>query len=72
MIISIESIKIRNFKGIRSLDVEFGQETNIYAANALGKTTIFDAFTWTLFGKDSLNSAAFAAHLFTVGGQHRR
>ena len=69
MIISIESIKIRNFKGIRSLDVEFGQETNIYAANALGKTTIFDAFTWTLFGKDSLNSAAFEIKALDQHGQ---
>ena len=69
MIISIESIKIRNFKGIRALDVEFGQETNIYAANALGKTTIFDAFTWTLFGKDSLNSAAFEIKALDQHGQ---
>ncbi len=69
MNISIESIKIRNFKGIRALDVDFGQETNIYAANALGKTTIFDAFTWTLFGKDSLNSAAFEIKALDEQGQ---
>ena len=69
MNISIDRISIRNFKGIRSLDVEFGQETNIYAANALGKTTIFDAFTWTLFGKDSLNSAAFEIKALDQHGQ---
>ena len=59
MNISIESIKIRNFKGIRALDVDFGAETNIFGENATGKTTIFDAFLWALFGKDSLNQATF-------------
>ena len=32
---------------------------NIFGDNATGKTTIFDAFTWLLFGKDSLGSSDF-------------
>ena len=59
MEIKMQQIKMRNFKGITSLDVDFGDETSIWGDNGTGKTTIFDAFTWTLFGKDSLNSAAF-------------
>lgn len=43
-----------NFKGQRSLKIDFNEtETNISGANATGKTTVFDAFTWLLFGKDS-------------------
>ncbi|MEN6475930.1 MAG: hypothetical protein ABFD81_18085 [Syntrophaceae bacterium] len=59
MNISIDRIKLQNFKGIGALEIEFGKETNIYGENATGKTTIFDAFLWALFGKDSLNSATF-------------
>lgn len=68
MIISIESIKIRNFKGIRALDVDFGQETNIYGENATGKTTIFDSFLWALFDKDSQNKADFEIKALDVQG----
>lgn len=48
-----------NFKGIRDLSVQFGPETTIYGANASGKTTIADAFTWLLFGKDSSDRKDF-------------
>lgn len=52
--IVIRQLTLLNFKGIRNLTVDFDEhETNIYGANGTGKTTIFDAFTWLLFGKDS-------------------
>jgi DNA repair protein SbcC/Rad50 len=53
MQIRLLSIKITNFKGIRSLNIPFTPSTSIYGENAAGKTSIFDAFTWCLFGKDS-------------------
>lgn len=53
MQIRLRKIKLTNFKGIRSWEAAFNQITNIYGENAAGKTTIFDAFTWNLFGKDS-------------------
>lgn len=59
MNIELKSIRVRNFKGLASLDIEFGQVTNIMANNAKGKTTIFDAFCWVLFGKDSHGSSKF-------------
>lgn len=53
-------LSLNNFKGIRSFTLEpQGEDVNIYGDNAVGKTTIFDAFTWLLFGKDSLNRADF-------------
>lgn len=46
-------MSMRNFKGIRNLEVSFQEETNIRGDNATGKATVFDAFLWLLFGKDS-------------------
>lgn len=58
--IKIKSLTLLNFKGIRKLHIsDFGIETNIFGANASGKTTIFDSFTWLLFGKDSTDRQAF-------------
>lgn len=51
--IIIKSMALTNFKGIKSLELSFEELTDIFGANATGKTTIFDAFTWALFGKDS-------------------
>lgn len=52
--IKLKSLILVNFKGVRNLEVVFtGQRTIISGDNGTGKTTIFDAFTWLLFGKDS-------------------
>src|SRR5690606_25909245 len=51
--IKLLSAKITNFKGIRSFETTFGDVTNIYAYNGLGKSTIADAFFWCLWGKDA-------------------
>ncbi|WP_299153125.1 AAA family ATPase [uncultured Christiangramia sp.] len=58
--IQIKSLVLTNFKGIRKLKIDdFQQETSIFGANATGKTTIVDAFTWLLFGKDSTDRTNF-------------
>jgi exonuclease SbcC len=58
--IRLQKLKMINFKGVRKLEINFAPETtNIFGANASGKTTIFDAFTWLLFGKDSSGRADF-------------
>ena len=59
MEIKIKEIYIQNFKGCKERKIEFGDVTTISGANATGKTTVFDAFTWLLFGKDSLGSTKF-------------
>jgi DNA repair protein SbcC/Rad50 len=53
MKITLKHISILNFKGIRELEFDFEKNTNICGRNASGKTSIFDAFLWCLFGKDS-------------------
>ena len=51
---------LQNFKGIKSLEINAdGENLKIYGDNATGKTTVFDAFTWLLFGKDSLGRSDF-------------
>ena len=58
--IVIRQLTLLNFKGIRNLTVDFDlNETNIFGYNGTGKTTIFDAFTWLLFGKDSKDRKDF-------------
>lgn len=53
MKIILKSMSLRNFKGIKELDISLNHITNIYGENAAGKTTIFDCFTWVMFDKDS-------------------
>lgn len=57
--IELARLELRNFKGIKSLDINFNEITNIRGDNATGKTTIFDAFTWLMFGKDSKDRSTF-------------
>lgn len=52
--IYLKKLKITRFKGLADLVIDFATPyTNIYGANATGKTTLADAFLWVLFGKDS-------------------
>ena len=52
--IEINRLKIENFKGHKLLDLTFnGQNVSIYGDNATGKTSVYDALIWLLFGKDS-------------------
>lgn len=57
--IKLLKIHIQNFKGCKDREIAFGQRTRISGANATGKTTVFDAFTWLLFGKDSIGNTKF-------------
>lgn len=50
--IRLQKIGIKNFKGIRSLEFDFGgKNSNIEGANGSGKTTIYKAYFWCLTGK---------------------
>ncbi len=57
MDIRIITLKIQNFKGIQDRTFNLGGvNSNIVGDNGLGKSTVFDAFTWLLFGKDHRNT----------------
>lgn len=68
MRIILKSLNIENFKGIKSLEVNFSNKTSIKGQNAAGKTTIFDAFTWLLFNKNSAGEEKFNIRPLDKGG----
>ena len=52
--IKIKRLALENFKCHKSLRLDFeGGNASIYGDNASGKTSVYDALTWLLFGKDS-------------------
>lgn len=59
MKVKLLKVTLRNFKGAKHQTVDFSDLTAIYGMNASGKTRIFDAFTWLLFGKDSEDKKDF-------------
>lgn len=60
MEIKFKKIRIRNFRGLVSFDVNLeGRSVRISGANGLGKSSVADAITWVLFGKDSRRRTAF-------------
>lgn len=52
---TITKLAVHNFKGIANQLIEFNEDrpTVISGRNGTGKTTIFDAFTWLLWGLNS-------------------
>lgn len=69
MNIKLIKLKLENFKGINSLEVNFKEKTDIYGENATGKTTIFDAYSWLLWDKDSQNRKDFNIKPFKKNGE---
>lgn len=54
------TLSLTNFKGIKHLQLNaMGENIKVYGDNGTGKTTIFDAFVWLLFDKDSQNKKDF-------------
>lgn len=63
-------LAIDNFKGYQHLALGFqGRCASIYGDNGTGKTTIYDAFTWLLFGKDSRGRGDFEIKPLDPSGQ---
>lgn len=53
-VIKLIELILTNFKGVQAFTLKAdGNDLNVYGENAAGKTTLFDAFSWLLFGKDS-------------------
>lgn len=58
--IYLQKLSLNNFKGIKSLTIDFEKDLNdIFGDNGTGKTTVFDGFTWLLFGKDHNDNTKF-------------
>lgn len=57
--IRLVTLTLRNFKGVRDFTLDTQGNVDVFGDNAVGKTTLFDAFTWLLFDKDSQNKKDF-------------
>ncbi len=50
----LQSLRLSHWRGIGELEINFNdKETSICGGNGTGKSTIYNAFMWLLFGKDS-------------------
>lgn len=68
--IEIKKLKLTNFKGVRYYVGKFdGEILEIRGRNASGKTTLFDAFLWLLFGKDHEGRKNFYLKTFSREGK---
>lgn len=74
MRIELKELKLQNFKGAREQTFSFSDDTEVRGANATGKTRLFDAFTWCLFGKDSEDKKDFSIKSLDVNNEplHRK
>lgn len=60
MEIKFKKLRVRNFKGVKDMTIEFQPDvTRIMGANHTGKTTTADAISWALFGKSSQGLTSF-------------
>lgn len=68
--ITLLTLALRNFKGARDFKLETrGGNVRVYGDNETGKTTLFDAFVWLLFDKDSTNRKDFNIKTLTAEGE---
>ena len=68
--IFLDSLIIKNFKGIDDLSIEFpGNKTIICGRNATGKTSVYDAFTFLMFDKDSVGNNKFESRKLDANGE---
>ena len=57
MKITVKEMVVRNFKGISNFELVPNLYTDIRGDNGTGKTSLYDAFLWCLFGKNSQDQA---------------
>jgi len=53
--VNLKSLSLTHFKGHKAISIAFADSTTISGDNRMGKSSIFDAFTWLLFGKDQFD-----------------
>lgn len=58
--VTIKEMHLVNWRGAKDVRMSFsGEMTQILGANGTGKSTLFEAFLWCLFGKDSQGRTDF-------------
>lgn len=66
----LTSLSLRNFKGIKQFNLDLdGASASVFGENALGKTTLADAWFWLLFGKDTQGRVDFEIKTLSAEGE---
>lgn len=69
MKIKLKKLILTNFKGVKDLTVTMDNDiVTISGENATGKSTIFDAFTFLLFGKNQFDQKDFGVKTWDKNG----
>lgn len=72
MKMQLMSLTLDHFKGFDHREFQFeGKNAVLYGDNAAGKTTVYDALTWLLFGKDSQGRTGFEIKPLFTSGEHQ-
>lgn len=69
MKIQLISLILKNFKGIKEFELKANGNVDVLGDNGTGKTTLYDAFLWLLFDKDSNNKKDFNIKTLDKNGQ---
>lgn len=66
----LQKLTLRNFKGIQAFTLQpDGGSASVFGENAAGKSSLFDAFCWLLFGKDSQGRTDFEIKTLSANGE---
>ncbi len=67
----LQSLALTNFKGQTFTLETHGKNVDVFGDNATGKTTLYDALCFLLFGKDSSFKSDFAIKTLSVDGSQQ-
>jgi len=70
MKIQLKRLYLENFKGLTKIDINFiDNQLELRGANGTGKTSVYDAFLWLLFDKDSTGRKDFEIKTLSKDGK---
>lgn len=69
----ILKMKLENFQGVKELEIDpQGESSAIYGDNGTGKSTVYNAFTWLMYGKPSTTEKNYTPKTTGSHNLHRR
>ncbi|NTU54831.1 MAG: AAA family ATPase, partial [Anaerolineales bacterium] len=72
MKITLRRLTLKHFKGIEAFDFNpDGQNATISGPNECGKSTVADAVSWLLFGKNQAGNSSFSVKTLDADGQEQ-
>lgn len=66
--IKLKGIEISNFKGLSSVSISFNDTTVVKGKNGVGKSSIYDAWSWLLFDQNGSGESKFNIRKLDANG----